>query len=113
MDGTNATICHRIFHCTANFSIINQLDCKWCRPSSTEKQKDLGNILVAELLQMGIQDAHLDEFGYIYATIPSNTDKDVPVICLDRVSGVVDQTMAYEPALRLIYEAAHLPADFD
>jgi surface carbohydrate biosynthesis protein len=38
---------------------------------------------------------------------------DVPVICLDRVSGVVDQTMAYEPALRLIYEAAHLPADFD
>lgn len=38
---------------------------------------------------------------------------DVPVICLDRVSGVVDQTMAYEPALKLIYETAHLPADFD
>lgn len=38
---------------------------------------------------------------------------NVPVICLDRVSGVVDQTMAYEPALRLIYQAAHLPADFD
>ncbi|MDO8773250.1 MAG: hypothetical protein Q7K57_32005 [Burkholderiaceae bacterium] len=38
---------------------------------------------------------------------------DVPVICLDRVSGVVDQTMAYEPALKLIYETAYLPADFD
>jgi surface carbohydrate biosynthesis protein len=37
----------------------------------------------------------------------------VPVICLDQVGGVVDQTMAYEPALRLIYETAYLPADFD
>jgi tripeptide aminopeptidase len=49
---------------------------------STEKQKDLGNLLVAELLAMGVADAHLDEFGYVYATIPANTDKaDVPVIC--------------------------------
>ncbi len=48
---------------------------------STEKQKDLGRILVQELLDMGIHDAHLDEHGYVYATIPSNTDKDVPVIC--------------------------------
>ena len=30
---------------------------------------------------MGINDAHLDEFGYVYATIPANTDKQVPVIC--------------------------------
>jgi tripeptide aminopeptidase len=30
---------------------------------------------------MGIQDAHLDEYGYVYATIPANTDKKVPVIC--------------------------------
>lgn len=48
---------------------------------STEKQKDLSRILVAELLEMGIKDAHLDEHGYVYATIPSNTDKKVPVIC--------------------------------
>ena len=49
---------------------------------STEKQKDLGKVLVAELLEMGITDAHLDEFGYVYATIPANTDKhNVPVIC--------------------------------
>jgi len=48
---------------------------------STEKQKDLGNLLVKELLAMGIKDAHLDEFGYVYATIPSNSQKLVPVIC--------------------------------
>src|SRR5687768_15576492 len=48
---------------------------------STEKQKDLGRVLVAELLEMGISDAHMDEHGYVYATIPANTDKKVPVIC--------------------------------
>lgn len=48
---------------------------------STMKQKDLGRLLVTELLAMGISDAHLDEHGYVYATIPSNTDKNVPVIC--------------------------------
>lgn len=48
---------------------------------STEKQKNLGRVLVKELLEMGISDAHLDEYGYVYATIPANTDKKVPVIC--------------------------------
>lgn len=48
---------------------------------STEKQKNLGKILVEELQAMGIEDAVLDEHGYVYATIPANTDKDVPVIC--------------------------------
>lgn len=48
---------------------------------STEKQKDLGKILVAELLEIGLTDAHLDEWGYVYATIPGNTAKKVPVIC--------------------------------
>jgi len=48
---------------------------------STEKQKDLSRVLAAELLAMGIADAHTDDFGYVYATIPSNTQKNVPVIC--------------------------------
>ena len=48
---------------------------------STQKQKDLGHVLVAELLEIGLQDAHLDEYGYVYATVPANTDKAVPVIC--------------------------------
>lgn len=47
---------------------------------STEKQKDLGRMLVNELKQLGIADAHLDDYGYVYATIPSNSKKEVPVI---------------------------------
>jgi tripeptide aminopeptidase len=48
---------------------------------STEKQKDLARVLHQELLTLGLADAELDPHGYVYATIPSNTDKDVPVIC--------------------------------
>jgi tripeptide aminopeptidase len=48
---------------------------------STAKQKDLGRLLAAELQAMGIRDAHLDEHGYVYASIAANTEKAVPVIC--------------------------------
>jgi len=48
---------------------------------STIKQKVLGNMLVNELHEIGLPDAHLDEYGYVYATLESNTDKSVPVIC--------------------------------
>ena len=49
---------------------------------STAKQKNLGNLLVKELLAIGVADAHIDEHGYVYATIPANTNKaNVPVIC--------------------------------
>jgi tripeptide aminopeptidase len=48
---------------------------------STEKQKNLGRLLAAELKDLGLTDAHLDEHGYVYATIPSTTSKRVPVIC--------------------------------
>ena len=48
---------------------------------STEKQKNLGNLLARELRELGITDAHLDEHGYVYGTIPAHTDKTVPVIC--------------------------------
>lgn len=48
---------------------------------TTEKQKDLGRVLVKELHDIGITDAELDDFGLVYATIPANTNKNVPVIC--------------------------------
>jgi tripeptide aminopeptidase len=49
---------------------------------STEKQKDLSKILYQELLAMGLEDVTLDEYGYVYATIPSNTVKEnIPAIC--------------------------------
>lgn len=50
---------------------------------STEKQKDLAKVLVEELKEIGITDAEMDEYGYVYATIPSTSEKNnVPVICL-------------------------------
>jgi len=48
---------------------------------STEKQKDLARLLVKQLTELGIQDAYMDEYGYVFATLPSNTNKKVPVIC--------------------------------
>lgn len=49
-------------------------------PSSL-KQKNLSEVLANELKGLGLVDAHTDEWGYVYATIPSNTDKQIPVIC--------------------------------
>ena len=48
---------------------------------STEKQKNLSKILVAELQQMGIQDAAMDEHGYVMATIESTHQRKVPIVC--------------------------------
>lgn len=48
---------------------------------SSMKQKDLGKILVEELKEIGVYDAEMDEWGYVYATIPSNSKKDIPTIC--------------------------------
>jgi len=49
---------------------------------STAKQKNLGLLLVTELLDMGLHDAHMDEHGYVYATVPGNSIKSgIPVIC--------------------------------
>ena len=62
--------------------IDTQSDPQSATNPSTEKQKDLSRILVQELHDMGIADAGMDEWGYVYATIPANTDKEnVPVIC--------------------------------
>ena len=48
---------------------------------STEKQKDLGRLLLQELNELGLVEVEMDEHGYVFASIPSNTDKQVPVIC--------------------------------
>lgn len=54
-------------------------DSKTC--PSTDSQKNLGRLLVQELLEIGVSDAAMDDNGYVYGTIPSNTAKKVPVIC--------------------------------
>lgn len=62
--------------------IDTQSDPKSGTYPSSEKQKDLSILLARELLDLGIEDAAMDEFGYVYATIPSNSEKqDIPVIC--------------------------------
>ncbi len=48
---------------------------------STEKQKNLARLLVQELKEMGVSDAETDEYGYVYASIPATSTKQVPVIC--------------------------------
>ncbi len=47
---------------------------------STEKQKELGKILVEELKEIGMQNVEMDEYGYVYAELASNTEKDVPPV---------------------------------
>src|ERR1700743_3110448 len=75
----NSTVAERFLRYT---QIDTQSDPSSATIPSTEKQKDLGRLLVNELTQIEVLDAHLDEFGYVYATIPANTNKpDVPVIC--------------------------------
>ncbi|WP_431322902.1 peptidase T [Rhizobium sp. YTU87027] len=61
--------------------IDTQSDSASSTQPSTMKQKELARLLVDELLATGLSDAHLDEHGYVYATVASNTDKAVPVIC--------------------------------
>jgi tripeptide aminopeptidase len=63
--------------------IDTQSDPQSTASPTTEKQKDLGRVLVQELLDLGISDAALDEFGYIYATIPATPGLDdvPPTIC--------------------------------
>ncbi len=55
--------------------IDTQSDPESTSTPSTEKQKNLGRLLVKELHEIGIDNAHMDEFGYVYASIPANTDK--------------------------------------
>jgi len=44
-------------------------------------QKDLGRLLVKELKEIGVEKVEMDEWGYVFGTIPSNTSKTVPTIC--------------------------------
>ncbi|AWB46435.1 peptidase T [Paenibacillus sp. CAA11] len=47
---------------------------------STPGQLELANLLVDELKELGLEEVTMDEHGYVMATLPSNTDKEVPVI---------------------------------
>ncbi len=49
---------------------------------STAKQLDLSRVLVEELKEIGLEDARLDEHGYVMATLPATVPHDVPVLGL-------------------------------
>lgn len=51
-----------------------------CFPS-TERQKDLAKLLVIELIEIGVADAEMDEWGYVFGTIKGNTENKVPTVC--------------------------------
>ncbi len=71
--------------CTERFMRYVQIDTQ-SDPSatsfpSTQKQKNLAQLLEKELRAIGLTDVELDAHGYVYATIDSNVDKEVPVLC--------------------------------
>jgi tripeptide aminopeptidase len=73
------TVAERFLHYV---QIDTQADPMSDTTPSSEKQKNLSRLLVEELIAMGIADAEMDEHGYVYATVPANTDKpNVPTIC--------------------------------
>lgn len=72
------------FTCTNRFLQYVKYDTQSDEESSSfpssEKQKNLARLLVEELKQLGLSDANMDEWGYVMATLPSNSTKNVTPI---------------------------------
>lgn len=70
--------------CVERFLRYVAIDTQSCEGSdsypSTDKQLDLLRLLVRELRELGIRDAEIDRYGYVFATIPSTVSKDVPTV---------------------------------
>ena len=71
--------------CVERFLEYVKIDTQSCEESdtypSTLKQLDLLRLLRDELLELGLEDVNMDEYGYVFATLPSNSEKsDIPVI---------------------------------
>jgi len=78
IEGYKHTVAERFMHYV---TIDTQSDPESDTHPTTEKQRKLSNLLADELKKMGLKDVQADQFGYVYATIPSTTNKKVPVIC--------------------------------
>jgi tripeptide aminopeptidase len=78
MSGSPSSLVDRFFRYV---QIDTQSNPESATQPSTAKQLDLSRVLFEELNLLGLTEVELDEFGYLYATIPSNTEKPVPVIC--------------------------------
>ncbi len=80
---------------------------------STEKQKILSKDLAEELKQMGLIDAHMDDWGYVMATLPANTDKKVdPIAFIAHVDTSPAVTGAnVNPFIRRNYQGGDIPLE--
>lgn len=80
---------------------------------STEKQKILSRDLAEELKQVGLKDAHMDEWGYVMATLPSNTDKQVdPIAFIAHVDTSPAVSGAnVNPIIRRNYQGGDIPLE--
>jgi len=78
IEGYKHTVAERFMHYV---TIDTQSDPESDKHPTTEKQRDLSSLLADELKKMGLKEVQADKFGYVYATIPSTTNKKVPVIC--------------------------------
>lgn len=80
---------------------------------STEKQKVLSKDLADELKQLGLKDAHMDEWGYVMATLPSNTDKKVdPIGFIAHVdTSPAVSGLNVNPIIRRNYQGGDIPLE--
>jgi tripeptide aminopeptidase len=78
LPGNSASIAERFMRYAR---IDTQSDASSNTQPSTAKQLDLSRLLLNEINAIGLTEAEIDENGYVYATIPSNTERTVPVIC--------------------------------
>ena len=77
---------------------------------STAKQLDLLRLLLDEVKQIGLEDAGLDENGYVTATLPTTVDRDVPAIALfAHVDTAREVTGANVNPKRFRYEGGDIP----
>ncbi len=67
LDSYNYTVADRLMEYV---TIDTQSDPGRLHSLLPKNKKDLSRLLVKQLLEIGINDAHLDEYGYVYATIP-------------------------------------------
>jgi tripeptide aminopeptidase len=95
--------------------IDTQSDPKSTASPTTEKQKDLSRILADELRAMGVNDVELDDFGYVYATIPATDNKQVEPICFcSHVDTAPDCSgTGVKPILHRAYDGADIMLPHD
>jgi len=77
---------------------------------STAKQLDLLRLLVTELEELGLEDAAIDEHGYVTASVPATVDGDVPTIAFfAHVDTAREVSGANVSPQRIVYEGGEIP----